>query len=78
MPFSYLFMFSQIRKVQGAHRCHSRKKITKKNKKNKVNIPKNSLASGLLLQSQQSVDTAFTTNSLYPPDHFFLWEFIPL
>jgi len=103
MPFSYLFMFSQTSKMQGAHKCHSQKKNNKKNN-NKINNNKKSsqvtfiyialftiqivskqlhseqsqytkntsLASGLILQSQYSVDTAFTTTSLYPPDHFIL------
>jgi len=36
MPLSYLFMFSQTSKVQGAHRCHSRKKKFQKKKRKKT------------------------------------------
>jgi len=35
MPFSYLFMFSQTSKMQGAHKCHSQKKNNKKKQQNK-------------------------------------------
>jgi len=67
-------MFSEASKVQGAHRCHS----MKKNYKTKSIYQNTSLASNLILQSQSSVDTAFTTISHYPPGHFILWEFIHL
>jgi len=64
MPFLYLFMLPS--KVQGAHRCHSTKKLQKKEKKVQQSqyTKDTGLASGLILQSQYSVDTVFTTISL--------------